>query len=149
MEVRDFVERRKYVFHAQKWFSLIWGDGNVDRIFSKTEESVLQSGGVLFPHQVCTEMRDSHMWLSVFTRPLDSTFTTKERVVAAASLMFLSLMTSAMLYVAGRSSYMDPTGSFEFTSREVKIIIQTILVVVPYGVIITTLFRRSLPPSYF
>lgn len=141
--VQDLTLHKQYTFLGRKWLSLVWADGAVDRLFQQSAATKLRRGRVLFPHHASTELRDSHLWLSIFARPPDSTFTSKERVTLAAAVLMLSLTASAMFY--GTKEGLEPRGHFFMTVRELAIIIESLLVTVPLGVIITFLFRKSKP----
>ena len=67
--------------------------------------------------------KDDHIWWSVFSRPLRSRFTRKQRVTTCMTLVMLSLMTCGMYYDGSPGLILDPLTSFGplgFDARDVR-----------------------------
>ena len=58
-------------------------------------------------------LRDNHLWLSIFTRPPYSTFTRRQRVTCALSFILIAMLTNIMFYGVPTD---DPDAQFEVTS---------------------------------
>lgn len=52
----------------------------------------------LFSNASRRNLTDNHLWLSVFTRPPNSRFTRLQRLSCCLSILYLSMLTSAMWY---------------------------------------------------
>jgi len=104
---------------------------------------IIFSGRTLFAQHTSVVFHDDYLWLSLFIRPPDSSFTTKERVMTVFSVFMLSLTASAMFY--GVEGDLERDDNFGFALADLAIAVESLLVTVPLSTIIVLLFRRSRP----
>lgn len=139
--IKDLDGRKEFAFSVRRWLSLVKGDGSVDRVFRESGRNPLGLRARVV--QMRHGLREDHLWLSVFTRSPESTFTSKERVTVAVGMLLLSLLANAMFY--GLDEQLDSNNSVAFRITDLIIIIESLIVTVPAGVVITLLFKRSRP----
>ena len=89
---------------------------------------------------------DDHTWLSIFKRPRRSRFTRVQRVSCCLSILFLGMVTSAMLY--DKNGETDKSSGVEvgptwISFREVYVSLVSSIIAVPPVVLMVTIFRRS------
>ena len=87
-------------------------------------------------------MRDQHMWISVFMCPQHSTFTRVQRLSCGLAIILSSMFANIMYYEVSSSAY-DEIIFDEFTLHldHVAIGIQSAFVVVPVNELIVLIFR--------
>lgn len=109
----------------------------------------MQSFGHLFFSKTRKDMTDGHLWFSVASRPLHSTFTRAQRLSCCLSLLFMTMITNCMWYKSdsneGDISQNVHLGPFTFSSQEFFTSLFGTLIVVPFNLLIITLFRKSKP----
>lgn len=145
--VQDLKTKDQYCFIVKKWFSLVWGDGNIYREINVQPEK-LKSSKILFNVKFGTQIQDKHLWLSVFTRDPQSSFTSKERVSSGITVLYLSMLTSAMFYGIPKktpSDSIDSRSSFYIDLQQVIIFLESTLVSFPISFLVIFIFRNSAP----
>ena len=91
---------------------------------------------------------DGHIWVSIFLRPKESSFTRVRRVSACLALIYLTMLTNAMFFGAGDapgSRIILWLGNFKINMTGIIIGIQSSFIVIPPSVIIIEIFRRLRP----
>ena len=91
--VEDVTNNVTYVFICDDWLAVESTDGKIEREILPATPSQLQQFRYLF-HKF-SHIADSHLWFSVFARPVSSTFTRVQRL--SCCLFFIS---SVMLFNA-------------------------------------------------
>ncbi|CAG2231161.1 PKD1L2 [Mytilus edulis] len=161
-KIRQIVEKnykhsvqntmRKYAFLCDKWFAFDKGQGQIDHMIPVASAEEMQSFGHLFFSKTRKDMTDGHLWFSVASRPLHSTFTRAQRLSCCLSLLFMTMITNCMWYKSdsneGDISQNVHLGPFTFSSQEFFTSLFGTLIVVPFNLLIITLFRKSKPHTH-
>lgn len=146
--IQHIKSGNQYCFIVEKWFSLIWDGGRVCReIYAKKPQDV-KAAKTLFQVKIQTHLRDKHLWLSMIARDPQSNFTSMERVSCAFAFLFLSMLTSAMFFGTPTDpvkNSIDEKPNYYVELRELIIMIESLLISVPIGLLITFIFRNSAP----
>lgn len=93
-------------------------------------------------------LADDHLWWSIFSRPIRSRFTRKERVTVCMAMMYLFFLFNAMMYggLPDRISVPILTASFlKFDFFDIGQGLYVNLMVLPPIVLVAVLFRKSMP----
>ena len=86
---------------------------------------------------------DSHLWISLFTKPPHNQFTRCQRLSCCLSVIFCAMVTGAMFYRFGvKATDVFHIGPLKFSWTEIKIGIQSGLVAVPVNFLIVTIFKN-------
>ncbi|ESP04057.1 hypothetical protein LOTGIDRAFT_109826, partial [Lottia gigantea] len=109
--VTDLQTNQIYFFLCNRWLAVEEDDGMIDRILPVAGNSDVTNFNHLFFSQTKKNFTDSHLWISVFSRPQKSYFTRVQRVGCILSLVFTTMMADAMFYKV--SDNMENTMSFE------------------------------------
>ena len=122
----------------------------VDRLIPIAIQEDLSKFNNIFFSDTRKRLTDSHLWISIFSRPNKSNFSRVQRLSTVFSLLMMSMLTSAMFYKAEtdlRNTQGYSLGPFKFTLQEVFISVVTSLLVFPVTMLIDQLFRKSKPKS--
>ena len=125
IEVTNLQTEQKYVFLAGRWLSVEKNDGLVSCLLPVATKSELSDFNYLFGAKTKRDLRDAHLWFSVYARPPRSSFTRCQRLSVAISLLLCSMVANAMFY--DRLPPTDPTqenkiGNLKFNWQQVKYI---------------------------
>ena len=90
-----------YIFLCNRWLAVEEDDGSVDRILPVAGREDLVDFQHLFFTETQRSLRDSHLWISVFSRPSRSNFSRVQRLSCITCLLLATMMADAMFYQAG------------------------------------------------
>ena len=116
----------------------------------QTPPEELKQFNRLFSFAARQEMSDQHLWFSLLSRPTRSSFTRIQRWGCCVSLLFTSMIASAMWF--GRLDEEEEKGQlirlgpFVWSTKQFFIATMTAVIVFPVNLIIIQLFRKSKPP---
>ena len=96
--VHDLQTRDKLYFICNKWFALDKDDCLIDRLLPVCGHEQKTQFNYLLEKQTKDKLNDSHLWLSIFTRPLNSSFTRTDRLTCCFVLLYLSMLMNIMYY---------------------------------------------------
>jgi polycystin 1L2 len=96
--VHDLQTRDKYYFICNKWLDLEQEDCSINRLLPVCGDSQKTQFKYLFQKQTKQKLFDDHMWVSIFTRPPQSTFTRCDRLTCCFVLLYISMLVSIMYY---------------------------------------------------
>ncbi|KAG1655025.1 Polycystic kidney disease protein 1-like 2 [Nymphon striatum] len=96
--VRDVQTGKKYEFIAHKWFGVEYDDGAIDRMLPVSGKDEVANFSHLFSTTSNRNLRDGHLWLSIFLRPPRSRFTRAQRLSSCMALLYLSMLVNIMWY---------------------------------------------------
>lgn len=133
---------------CNKWFAVEEDDGMVDRLIPVSGASDLTSFQNLFVTKTKRSFSDSHLWISIFSRPQRSNFTRSQRLSCILSLIFTTMVANAMFYQAEEKVQNVESfkiGPLEFTLNGLYISVVSSLVVLPINILIDLIFRKSRP----
>lgn len=101
---------------------------------------------VLFVNATRRNLFDGHIWLSVYTRPAQSTFTRVQRLSCCLSVLFCTMATNAMFFqTTGGQDTTIKLGPIQLSWRLIMIGIQTSFIVMPVNVLLVSIFRKLAP----
>ena len=96
--VHDLQTREKSYFICNKWLALDKEDGSIDRILPISLSKQKNEFKYLFEKETKDKFRDGHLWLSLFTRPLHSSFTRTDRLTWCFALFYMIMLMKNMYY---------------------------------------------------
>ena len=142
-----FVSHR-FCFLCNRWLAVEEDDGMIDRLLPVASKEDMTNFQNLFMTKTKKSFTDSHLWISVFSRPHKSTFTRVQRLSCILSLVMTTMMVNAMFYQAEdrvKNKEYISFGPFEFSLSGIYISFISSLIVLPVNIIIDQLFRKSKP----
>ena len=144
--VKDIQTKERFEFISNKWFAVEKSDGLVDRLLPVAGVDEATQFSHLFHQKSSKNLKDGHLWFSVFMRPPASRFTRCQRVSACMALLYLSMLVNAMWYQRvppkPRSSALE-IGPFALSPEQIGVGFFANLIVFPPTFLIVFLFRRS------
>jgi hypothetical protein len=96
--INDLQTAEKYYFICEKWFALEKGDGLIDRILTVSTEKEKKNPRYLIKKQTKFNLKDGHLWYSLFARPIQTSFTRTDRAVCCFVLLFISMLFNILYY---------------------------------------------------
>ncbi|XP_033125654.1 polycystic kidney disease and receptor for egg jelly-related protein-like [Anneissia japonica] len=149
ISIKDLQTNRVYYFMLEKWLAVEEEDGQIERIIPAAGRSELTSFGLLFHSKTRKNLKDSHLWFSVFFRPSKSNFTRVQRATCCLSLLFSTMMANIIFYGVDMINTGGPViklfGPIEFSLTQVVTGIISSLMVFPTSLFTVQLFRTSEP----
>ena len=144
--IRDIQTDQKWWFICDKWLAVEEEDGKIDRKFRVASKEELTKFKILFINTTRKNLLDGHLWLSVFTRPPQSTFTRVQRLSCCLTLMLCTLLANIMFFnVGGEAKDTLKLGPVRLSVTQIIIGIESSFVVMPINLIIVTIFRKVKP----
>ncbi|RWS31890.1 polycystic kidney disease protein 1-like protein 2-like protein [Leptotrombidium deliense] len=144
--VRDVQTAEKFEFICNKWLAVERGDGNIDRLLPVAGRGEATQFTHLFHQTTQKNLKDGHLWFSIFMRPPRSRFTRVQRVSCCMALLFLSMLVNAMWYERvppkPKSSALE-IGPFALSPEQIGVGFFSNLIVFPPTFLIVLLFRKS------
>ena len=96
--IHDLQTREKFYFICQNWLAVEKSDGQLVRelfVASNRQKTELK---YLMKKQVSHYIIDHHLWLSVFYRPVQSSFTRLDRVTCCFVFYYISMFLNIVCY---------------------------------------------------
>ncbi|XP_022101807.1 uncharacterized protein LOC110985237 [Acanthaster planci] len=144
--IRDLQTKRRYFFLCNEWFSVVDGDGQVDRLLPVAGKEQMQEFSHVFSSQTGKHFNDGHLWVSIFTRPPGSRFTRMQRAMCCLMALWLEMLASIMFYKGpsgGPSAKPFNIGPFSLSPSEIAIGIESNLIVFPISLLMVQCFKKS------
>ncbi|XP_072028186.1 polycystin-1-like protein 2 [Amphiura filiformis] len=144
--IRDIQTRQRFFFISNQWFSLVDGDGQVDRLLPIAGKEQMQDYSLIFESTAGKNLRDGHLWFSIFSRPAGSRFTCVQRVACGLLILWLELLVNIMWYKVAAppaSTAMILIGPFAISPAQISIGVQTTIIILPVTIFVMQLFRKS------
>ena len=88
-------------FLCNQWFDVAEDDGMIIRTLQPSTLEDITAFNYLFSVTLRRNFYEGHIWLSLFTRPAQSSFTTCQRLATCMSLLMTSMIANAMFYKGG------------------------------------------------
>ena len=146
ISVRDIQTGEKFEFICNKWLAVERGDGSVDRLLPVAGLGEATEFSHLFQQKTQKNLKDGHLWFSVFMRPPQSRFTRVQRVSCCMALLYLSMLVNAMWYERvppkPRASALE-FGPFSLSPEQIGVGFFSNLIVFPPTFLIVLFFRKS------
>ncbi|KAF5895661.1 polycystin-1, partial [Clarias magur] len=145
--VKDLQTGNSYFFLVEEWLSVDneKTDGRVEIEVEPSEEVVLQCWSRLLTWELQRAVCDSHVWLSLWERPLRSPFTRLQRATCCSVLLHLVMLANTVWYatVTYGKSFVPVSEQVSLNAEVVAVGVVSCLVVYPIYLLIFFLFRLS------
>lgn len=120
----------------------------VDRVIPVAGRDDLISFQNLFMSNSKRKLTDSHLWISIFSRPHRSNFTRVQRLSCILSLIMTTMMANAMFYqtetqVENKEEF--TIGPFRISLFSIYVSFVSSMVVLPINLLIDNIFRKTKP----
>jgi polycystin 1L2 len=102
--VNDLQSNEKFYFICEKWMAVEKEDGKLERVLFVACEPQRTEFKYLLQKQARESLTDSHLWLSIFNRPVNSTFKRLDRVTCGFVFIYLSMLLNIFYYQQYSSS---------------------------------------------
>ena len=115
-----------------------------------TQEEIFYRQKHNFMVKSTQDLRDGHLWLSIFSKPAKSTFTRVQRLTCALSLLLTTMLTNIMFYGIPTDNPEDQVaaGDVTFSLSAIIIGIESSLIMFPINLVILQLFLKSKPKPW-
>jgi polycystin 1L2 len=115
--VNDLQTNEKCYFICEKWLAIEKGDGRMERDLYVACEPQRTELKYLIQKQARESLTDSHLWLSIFNRPVNSSFTRSDRVTCGIVFIYISMLINVFYYQQSSALYQ---------SKQIDLVIFTI-----------------------
>ena len=144
--MHDLQTREKFYFICEKWFAIDKNDFQIERnIILSTEQDKIKFK-YLFSKEIKADFCDTHLWFSVFARPIQSTFTRLDRLTCCFVLLSMSMMMNIMYYgildnsASGESFKLGPY--LNISLQEISVgLLSNLFLFIP-SILLVQLFKR-------
>ncbi|XP_078669286.1 uncharacterized protein LOC144910271 isoform X2 [Branchiostoma floridae x Branchiostoma belcheri] len=143
--IQDLETNERWFFICQRWLGVEHEDGRVDRILPVASKDEVVSFSNLFQDKTRQDITDGHIWFSVVSRPTRSHFTRVQRASCCLSLIFCTMIASAMFYQKSEGGNTIKVGPFVFSLASIMVSIQSTFVVFPVNLAVVLFFKKSRP----
>jgi polycystin 1L2 len=148
--VHDIQTREKFYFLCQNWLAVENGDGQIERCLFVALDAQKTQLSYLIEKQAKNYVFDYHLWLSVFIRPVKSTFTRLDRVTCCFVFHYISMLLNLLYYDSMLTQTLSNISSMRFDSSLFSFTLEQILVGILIDVLtyfpllfLAFLFRRA------
>jgi len=114
--VHDLQTRMKYYFICQNWLAVEKSDGKLERDLFVACEPQKTELNYFIQKEADHNFNDSHIWLSIFKKPVQSSFTRLDRVTCCFVLLYLSSLLNILYYDKSNGSGSKALFNFGFFS---------------------------------
>ena len=140
--VIDEQVNQRWAFTSSQWLALEREDGRIERIIEQAPNEGT------FRHEVLKcwwrGLTDSHLWVSVLTKPRRNRFTRVQRASCCLSVLLTAMFANAMFYnLDGKSEQVLQVGPLKFSWAQTIIAFKSALIVAPINIVIVLLFQRG------
>lgn len=120
--VHDLQTREKFYFICERWMAVEKDDGRCDRLLTLSEDEQKLEEDYLTSRHTRNSLNDQHLWLSVFNRPPQSSFTRLERLLVIAFIFYASMLINALIYdrMEIENKNDEKINAFWFSSEQVS-----------------------------
>ncbi|CAH1258631.1 PKDREJ [Branchiostoma lanceolatum] len=143
--IQDLETNERWFFICQRWLGVEHEDGRVDRVLPVASKDEVVSFSNLFQDKTRQDITDGHIWFSVVSRPTRSHFTRVQRASCCLSLIFCTMIASAMFYQKSEGGNTIKLGPFVFSVTSFMVSIQSTFIVFPVNLAVVLFFKKSRP----
>ncbi|XP_047736408.1 polycystic kidney disease protein 1-like 2 [Hyalella azteca] len=144
--VSDLQTGRTFAFLVNQWLAVDEDDGQISRLVSVASPQDLTAFANLFASTSKKNFTDGHLWISVFVRPYQSTYTRLQRLSVVVSVTFLTMVVNAMFYeTEPPNSAKFELGFVTITSFQIWVSIMGTVIVLPPSILMDQIFRKARP----
>ncbi len=122
--VHDLQTRERFYFICHDWLAVEKSDGKIERDLFVACEPQKSELKYFLQKEAKRNTNDSHIWLSVFYRPIHSSFTRLDRVTCCFVLLYLSSLLNIFYYGTSRGSNSQDLldfGLFKISLQQVNV----------------------------
>ncbi len=143
--VRDVQTNERFEFILNRWLGAEKDDGQIDRLVPVSGDAQRNQFSHMFSSTGEKNVRESHLWFSIFMRSERSRFTRAQRVSTCFALLYLSMMTDAMWYDTAPEHVADglKLGPVIISMEQIGIGIMSNLITFPIIFLIVFFFRKA------
>ncbi|KAI8499953.1 hypothetical protein Bbelb_222700 [Branchiostoma belcheri] len=150
--VDDLLLEEQHFFLCNRWLAFDEDNGKIERVLPAAKDEQLVAFSTLFADRTTKDLRDGHIWYSVYGRPASSPFTRTQRVSCCLSIVMCTMLANIMFF--GRGDDFDqpePVNVFGFDVKipiswpQIVIGLQSAAVVFPINAVIIWIFRSVKP----
>jgi polycystin 1L2 len=98
--VHDLQTRQKFYFICEDWLAVEKSDGKIERELFVVCEPQKTDLKYLLKKNAQHNIKDSHVWLSIFNRPMQSSFTRLDRVTCCFVLLYLTMLLNIIYFTS-------------------------------------------------
>ena len=120
--------KEKFYFICNKWFALDKKDGRIDHLFTVATQSDLHKLSYLMSKNTKDKLKEDHLWLSIFTKPVSSSFSRLDRTTCVFVLLCISMLVNILYYDLDTTSINSGLefGPFKLTPQLVCLFVKSI-----------------------
>ena len=121
--VHDLQTRQKFYFICDDWLAVEKSDGKIERELFVACEPQKTELNYLLKKNAQHNIKDSHVWYSIFNRPDNSSFTRLYRVTCCFVLIYLTMLLNIIYYTSSDdvgSTRVLNIGFLDITLQHVK-----------------------------
>ena len=147
--VHDVQTREKFYFICENWLDIDKKDSPIERFLPISLEREKTRFRYLLSKKTKEKLSNDHLWLSIFVRPVQSSFTRLDRLTCCFVLLSTSMLMNILYYgMDDNSSSTDglQIGPYvKITQQQISIGLMINLILVPPTILLVQLFRRVKP----
>lgn len=98
--VHDLQTRQKFFFICEDWLAVEKSDGKLERELFVACEPQKTELNYFLQKEAKHNINDSHVWLSIFNRPVQSSYTRLDRVTCCFVLLYLTMLLNIIYYAS-------------------------------------------------
>ena len=98
--VHDLQTRQKSFFICEDWLAVEKSDGKLERELFVACEPQKTELNYFLQKEAKHNINDSHVWLSIFNRPVQSSYTRLDRVTCCFVLLYLTMLLNIIYYAS-------------------------------------------------
>ena len=142
--IQDLKTNKVYNFILGDWIGVERGSTKVTIPHTKPED-IGNFRNQEFTFKSSRDIRDSHLWFSVFSKPCRSQFTRVQRLTCCLSLLLCTMLTSIMFHGMPTDSPEDQAtvANFTFSVKDLIIGVECAIIMLPINILIVQLFMRT------
>ena len=96
--VHDLQTKEKFYFLCRNWLAVEYNDGKIERELFIACDKQKNDLKFLMEKQAKSYLNDKHLWLSVFNKPVQSSFTRLDRVTCCFVFHYLTMVLNILYY---------------------------------------------------
>lgn len=148
VQVRDVQRDVTSIFVCEKWLDVAEDDNSIIRTVPLARKEDLVEFSYVFCNTIRRDIYDGHIWLSVFTKQAQSTYTTVQRLSTCLSLLLMFMLCNAMFYNVDNlppPAEVYRIGPLKISIDQVRIGFSTAVIIIPIHLLIVLLFKTASP----
>jgi len=145
--VIDLQTKQKHYFLCEKWLAVEKQDGLIERLLPLSTEVQKTQLIRLVKKEAKEKFKDSHLWLSIFFKAKQSTFSRLDRTLCAFCLLYMSMVMNLAYYTVSSAPVQPGSalviGPLIITFQQIIIGVMCNLFVMPPTILLMMLFSKS------